>query len=396
MPQSRPAGADEELAARRELVRALAASQPEPLAAWLDGHGLRLEDLVWLGQQGLALFGFYRMQQAELLERLPGAVAARWEEIYQQVTVGIASMDWEIERILLALTQADVEFLWMKGGALAYTVYPNSACRGRGDLDLWVQPEQAPLAISVLQGLGYHLHSKENRPDALVMLTGGELQMVNSSSALHLIELQWPALRGEWVRHTTAVDHGAIWQRRAPITVGDHSFSTMTPEDTLIHLCLHQAVNHQFSAPWLRNLLDIHLLVGAQSLDWSQVVVRSASWRLATVVWTVLSLAQRLLDTAAPDAALQTLAPPRWRRWLIDRLHLDEALVAMQPGGYGYRRFVIQLALIDRTRDGARLLWRGLFPEAAWLQARYAALPGQSLWRLRLEHVWRLATSARA
>jgi hypothetical protein len=395
MPTLRPAGADEELAARRALVRALAAPRPEPLAAWLDGHGLCHEDLVWLGQQGLALFAFYRLQQAELLERLPSAVAARWEGIYQQVMVGIASMDWEIERVLLALTQVGVDFIWMKGGALAYAVYPNPACRGRGDLDLWIQPEQAALAASVLHDLGYRSQAKEDRPDALVLLTGGELQMVKRDALLGLIELQWPAMRGEWVRHTTAVDHAAIWRRRSPIVVADHSFASMTPEDTLIHLCLHQAISHQFSAPWLRNLLDIHLLVGSQPLDWTQVVARAASWRLATVVWTVLGLAQRLLDTAAPAAVVQALAPSRGRRWLIDRLHLDEGLLAMLPGGYGHRRFVIQMALVDRIRDGVRLLWRAFFPEAAWLQARYDQAPDQSLWRLRLRHVWRLATTAR-
>jgi len=88
-----PVGVDQKLTARRALVRALAAAQPDALAAWLDEHVLRQEDLVWLSQQGLALFAFYRLQQAELLERLPGEVAAQWQDIYQQVTVGIASMD---------------------------------------------------------------------------------------------------------------------------------------------------------------------------------------------------------------------------------------------------------------------------------------------------------------
>lgn len=390
-----PVGVDEQLAARRALLWALAAAQPDLLAAWLDDHALRPQDLVWLGQQGLSLFAFYRAQQGELLERLPAEMAAQWQEIYQRATVGIASMDWEIERILLALTRAGVDYLWMKGGALAYAVYPNPACRGRGDLDLWIQPEQAALAGSVLHDLGYRLQGKEERPAALIMLTGGEQQMVHSNSMVGLIELQWPAIRGEWVRHTTAVDHAAIWQRRAPIVVGEHRFAAMTPEDALIHLCLHQAINHQFSAPWLRNLLDIHLLLASQPLDWPQVTARAASWRLATVVWTTLSIAQRLLDSAAPAAAMQALAPPRWRRWLIDRLDLDGSLLAMRPGGYGYRRFLIQMALVDRMRDGVRLLWRGLVPETAWLQARYGVAPGQSLWRLRLGHVWRLATAAR-
>jgi hypothetical protein len=43
----------------------------------------------------------------------------------------------------------------------------------------------------------------------------------------------------------------------------------------------------------------------------------------------------------------------------------------------------------------ARLIGRGLFPEAAWLRARYGAGTGASLWRARLLHPWRLLTAAR-
>jgi len=342
------------------------------------------------------ILGFYRVQKAGLLDKLPVDVAARWQDIYQQTTVTTASMDWEIERVMAALTQANVDFIWMKGAALAYTVYPNPICRGRGDLDLWIQVEQLAQATAVLQGLGYRLSSQEDRPDALALLIGGEQKMVSHGLGLDLIELQWPAIRGEWVRYTTCVDHAGIWQRRSPVALDGQDFCMMAPEDALIHLCLHQAINHQFSTPWLRNLLDVHLLLATFPLDWTQVAARATTWRLATVVWTVLSLAQRLFDTAVPDAFLQSLAPPRWRRWLIDRLRLDEALFAMRPGGYGYRRFLVQMALVDRARDAVELLWRGLFPETAWLQARYGVAPGASVWRLRLSHVWRLATSARA
>ena len=384
------------LDARRGLVRALAAGRPEPLAAWLDTYTVRQEDLVWLHRQGLVILGFYRLQQAGLLDRLPADVAALWQDIYQQTTVTTASMDWEIERVMGALARADVDFIWMKGAALAYTVYPNPVCRGRGDLDLWIQMEQLAQATAVLQELGYRLSSKEDRPDALALLIGGEQKMVSQGLGLDLIELQWPAIRGEWVRYTTSVDHAAIWQRRSPVALHGQGFCVMAPEDALIHLSLHQAINHQFSTPWLRNLVDVHLLVATYPLDWTQIAARATSWRLTTVVWTVLDLAQSLFGTAVPDAFLKSLAPPRWRRWWIDRLRLDEGLFAMWPGGYGYRRFLVQMALTDRTRDAVGLLWRGLFPERAWLQARYGVAPGASLWRLRLSHVWRLATSARA
>ncbi|HNS02991.1 MAG TPA: nucleotidyltransferase family protein [Anaerolineae bacterium] len=395
-PAAAPRNDRETRSARRQLALALAAQAPDALAAWLDAHPLSLADLEWLQAQGLALFAFHRMQQADLLDRAPAGVIAPWQEAYQRVVTATAAMDWEIERVLLALQQAGVDFIWLKGAALAYAVYANPACRLRGDLDLWIQPEQLPLAAAVLADLGFRLASKEDRPDALVLLVGGEQQLVGDGTILELIELQWPVLRGEWVRHTTAIDHQAIWQRRAAIALGEHGFPTLTPEDTLLHLAQHQAISHQFSAPWLRNLLDVHLLVAAGRLNWPQATATARSWRLATVLWTVLHLAQRLLDTPAPPAAMQALAPPPWQRWLIDHLHLEEALLTMQSGGYGHRRFLIQIALIDRVRDVVRLLARGLFPDADWLRARYGLTPGARLARWRLLHIWRLATAARA
>ncbi|MEI2690891.1 MAG: nucleotidyltransferase family protein [Anaerolineae bacterium] len=342
-------------------------------------------DLAWLRGQGLALFAFHRLQQADLLDKAPASVVIPWQEAFQQAVLATASMDWEIEAVLLALSQAGVDFIWLKGAALAYALYDNPACRLRGDLDLWIQPEQLPLAVAALASLGFQHTSKEDRPDALALLVGGEQQLMRTGSLLELIELQWPALRGEWARHTAAIDHRAIWQRRSRLTIGQHRFAVMTPEDTLLHLCLHQAINHQFSAPWLRNLLDIHLLVAAEALDWPQIVATARRWRLATVVWTVLELTQRLLGAAAPPAAMQALQPPRWQRWLIGRLDLEEALLTMQPGGYGHRRFLLQLALVDRMRDAAILLARGLFPEAGWLRARYNLAPDARVarWRAR-------------
>ena len=380
----------------RQLAQGLAAEQPTALAAWLDGHQMSPADLAWLRGQGLALFAFHRLQQADLLDKAPAGVVIPWQEAFQQAVLATASMDWEIEAVLLALSQAGVDFIWLKGAALAYALYDNPACRLRGDLDLWIQPEQLPLAVAALASLGFQHTSKEDRPDALALLVGGEQQLMRTGSLLELIELQWPALRGEWARHTAAIDHRAIWQRRSRLTIGQHRFAVMTPEDTLLHLCLHQAINHQFSAPWLRNLLDIHLLVAAEALDWPQIVATARRWRLATVVWTVLELTQRLLGAAAPPAAMQALQPPRWQRWLIGRLDLEEALLTMQPGGYGHRRFLLQLALVDRMRDAAILLARGLFPEAGWLRARYNLAPDARVARWRARHLWRLLTTARA
>jgi hypothetical protein len=42
------------------------------------------------------------------------------------------------------------------------------------------------------------------------------------------------------------------------------------------------------------------------------------------------------------------------------------------------------MLLVDRLRDGARLLGRALWPEDAWLAARYGR---QGFWQ-RWQHIW--------
>ena len=121
MPTSPPVSSNRVQDARRGLVRALAGEKGEPLVAWLETHTMCQEDLVWLHRQGLVILGFYRLQKAGLLDRLPADVAAQWQNIYRQTTVTTASMDWEIERVMGMLAQANVDFIWMKGAALAYT-----------------------------------------------------------------------------------------------------------------------------------------------------------------------------------------------------------------------------------------------------------------------------------
>jgi len=153
------------------------------------------------------------------------------------------------------------------------------------------------------------------------------------------------------------------------------------------------AINHQFTMPWLRGLLDIHLLV-QRPLDWAAIVERAKAWRIATLTWTVLDLAVQLVDAPVPPAALSQLAPSRTRQRLIRGLGLDKRLLNLEKGGYSYRRFLIQTIMIDRPQDMGRLYLRALFPESEWLQARYAVSTPAAIWRKRLTHPFHVLITA--
>ena len=70
-----------------------------------------------------------------------------------------------------------------------------------------------------------------------------------------LVELHWSIFSGEWLRHTAQVGQEAIWERTTPIA-GD-AVRTLSPEDAVLHLCVHLVVNHQMSGIGLRTLVDL-------------------------------------------------------------------------------------------------------------------------------------------
>jgi hypothetical protein len=379
------------------LARTLVATEGTgSLQQWLADDRAGMDRVRWLQRQGLAQHAYWRLQGCGGLSTLPNNVLLALRELYYQGVAFSALQRDELVQVLAILAQAGVHTVILKGVALAYTVYEDPLCRQHGDLDLWVRPEQLSEAMGALQSLGYTAQDKADRPSELTRLVGGEQQMVSHIPGSGMIELQWPVLRGEWVRHTTQIENEAIWQRRIEVSIAGCSAHVMAPEDTLIHLALHQAINHQFSHPWLRGLLDVHLVILHQAPDWDQLVARARAWRVATVTWSMLDLVTRLLGTPVPETVLRSLAPSPWRRWGIGRLQLEQGLLEMWPGGYRHRRFLVQLLLVDRTRDATRLLWRGLFPEPAWLSARYGVSTPGAVWRARLAHPWRLLTSARA
>lgn len=378
------------------LLGALAADDPGALAGWLAANRPDASWGRWIQAEGLAPYAYHRLRATDNLAVLPDDLKAFLRADYYQGIALNTLQRQEAEQVLAALERAGVETVLLKGTPLAYTVYDDPLCRFKGDLDIWIRFEQLAEATAAIQGAGYRVARNVDRPPELTLLVGGEQQMVSDLPGTGLIELQWPAFRGEWVRHTTRIDHGLVWARRMPVRIEGRAAYMMAPEDLLIHLCLHQAINHQFATPWLRNLLDVHLVIQRLTPDWEQVCARARSWRVATVMWTVLSLAEELFGTAVPGGVMMALSPTPGRRWAIRRLRLERRLIEMSSVGYRHRRFLIQLLLVDRLRDAATLSWHGIFPGAAWLRARYGINTPGAVWRARLTHPLRLFLSARA
>ncbi len=373
------------LARARDWARAIGAPDTNGLEALLT-NGVTVEDVLWLAKQGIAPYVRHRLRKAGLLNRLAPEAAAQLTLGYSLSAVHEAAQhEGTLTGILSVLDAASVEVVILKGMALAHTVYPSPQLRPKSDIDLWIPGTQATQAVQALMAAGFRLDDDVNVAD-VVRWQEGELPLTLDRAAACRVELQFPPLRGLWARQCARIDHEAMWRRAVPVVIDGHAARILCTSDALLHVAFHQAINHQFTYPcWLRSLLDVHLLVLNGAPDWELILESARAWRLYTVMWTVLTLAQTLMGSPIPNAVLNGFAPHPARRVWIRRLALEQEILEARPADYRLRRYAVQLAMTDQPLDGARLVARALFPGKAWLRARY---PQETEGWLPLRH-WR-------
>jgi hypothetical protein len=372
------------------LAWAIGDSSPATLTDLVQS-GLTASDALWLAKQGIAPYLRHRLRQNGLLVRLPSEVATRLTLGYSLSAVHEAVQhEGTLAGVLETLATAGIEVVVLKGMAFAHTIYPAPHLRPKSDIDLWIQPAQLPHAIEHLTAIGFRLADGE-RAQGVQTWQEGEIALVFGATSAFRIELQFPPMRGLWARQCATIDHTTLWQRTVPVTIAGQPARVLSTADALIHVAYHQAINHQFTYPcWLRSLLDIHLLVKEGKPQWDVLVASARAWNLQTVTWTVLTLAQRLLGTPIPSEVLANLAPSTTQQQMIRRLDLERIILEAHPADYQLRRYAVQIALTDHPVDSLRLMGRALFPDSAWLRARY---PDQPDTRLPLHHWRRLVTT---
>jgi hypothetical protein len=289
-----------------------------------------------------------------------------------------------LQAILQTIEEAAIPLVLLKGAALSLTVYDDPAWRTMSDVDLWFQDVDVNAAALVMAELGYQVKMKGERPLSLQELSRGEVQFFQPGKSASLVEFHWSPFPGWWLTRTAVVDEVGLWARREPLTDHPPVFQ-LSPEDTVIHLAVHTAVNHQFGMSALRTLIDIALTAEKRGVDWAVVAERARIWRVGTAVYTVLSLLDQLIGMDGLETALTRLKPAALRMRLIHRFVTPESVLAGRDITSGWRRFLLLLLLVDRKRDAVKLVYRTLWPEPEWLEARYGNKVGH------ITHLWRVA-----
>ncbi len=333
-------------------------------------------------QQSLTALFYWRIRP--FARQLPSVLTEPLRRRFLLSTARSLQREQELARILNVLNAVEIQPTLFKGGALAHTIYPTSELRSMTDLDLWIEPSKMDTAIRALGQIGYNWREKPTRPHAWQLEREGEIQLFGGGRHQGLVELHYGVFAGEWLYRTTHVDVAGIVERRRSVRIAGQAAWVLAPEDALIQVAVHLAVNHSMSDMALRSLMDI-LFLSPQIENWEQVITRAKQWRIATLVGLVLQFADDLLGIPDLKPVLDGLGLGALRRRMLGRLIDRNTIISAQGLARSPSRFLFLLLLVDRPVDMFRLIYRSFFPERAWLERRY----GEFTWNTRWQHLAR-------
>lgn len=211
---------------------------------------------------------------------------------------------------------AGIDWLVLKGPALAHSVYPRPDLRHYVDLDLLVRPAEFGRLLTLLEDAGYQLVDR-NWP-LLARDRPGELRLRSPRGVL--LDVHWSIFNDAGRRAAFHAPTAALLAGRRQLPAG---FPALSATDQLVHAGLHAALSGANRLGWL---LDVHL--AAASADWPAVIAAAETIGAGPSLAVVLGRTSRLLGTDLPAGVLAELAGGR--SWLVLAGALDR-LSPLQP-----------------------------------------------------------------
>jgi hypothetical protein len=262
-------------------------------------------DLIRQARSHAVLYLLYHRLKKRNLDRLIPA------DMLQTVRTEYFECAWrnnnlysDLSKVLKALQAEDIPVIVLKGAYLAQAVYQNIALRLMGDIDILVRKNDLLKAKEQLLELGY---SPLKETDIATACASSQHLSPMVKQDCPPVELHWSI---EAPTRPFTIDLDGLWQRARPATVSGVEALALSPEDLLLHLCLHTSVHHLYSNG-LRAFCDIRETIRhyQDELDWGIVQRHAEEWGAVNSVYLTLYLAKKLLSADVPDKKLERLKP---------------------------------------------------------------------------------------
>ena len=256
----------------------------------------------------------------------------------------------ELVRTIGGLDKERVRAVPYKGPVLAASVYGDLALRSFSDLDLLISPDAFDQSKQALQALGYRPSEQLTPPVERFWLKKGYERSFDSSNGKNLLELQWALLPYFYAVDLRLED---LLARSVHTLVGGKKVPCLSPEDSLLVLCLHAAKHLWTRLIWV---CDIAETMRTQTVDYELLLLRARETGILRIVGVSVWLTKHLLEATVPPAFQEVITADPEVRILGQEFAARLARQATYDlDSSDYFRLIRRLR--ERRQDRWRYLW---------------------------------------
>ncbi len=263
------------------------------------------DDVLTGAQQNcVAPLVFHNLKKIGMSSAVPPHVWREFELTYRRVGFQNAVRYEELRNVLRSFEDAGIEAILLKGAALGEHVWENVALREMADVDLLVREEDLDRADAALLKLGY-VHSEGCRPKEWYKENHHHLAPYRNPANGTVMEIHRNIVRPN---NVFRIDADGLWRRAGAASIGGVDTKVLSPEDSVIHLCLHLSYGGDFVGR-VRNLSDICQVIGnnGDSLDWDWVVEEAKERNFERFIYYPLFLAADVMGARIDKEVLESL-----------------------------------------------------------------------------------------
>lgn len=250
-------------------------------------------------RHGVAPLLYQRLKTHSSGTSIPADITQQLREMYLRSAADSMRRYHQLSKVLTLLQNEGIPVIVLKGAHLAQVVYGNPALRPMADVDLLFRKEDLARGQQRLLKAGYLSH------DRLFL-------------DIHWnIDLSIAGLN---------IDMDEVWKRSQSAVIAGVNVMVLSPEDLLVHLCVHLAFHHLFQFAGLRALCDIRETIKYYftQMEWKQICHRAREWGVCNSVYLTLLLARDIISAPVPGDVIKALKPgedePQVKIWAMEQI----------------------------------------------------------------------------
>ena len=332
----------------------LSSERIERIASW-DLSAVDLSEFLRLAE----FHGVLPLAARNLIEHCRGLSPDVERSLRSAYDANLARSLWfaaELARLLQHFEEKKLRAIPYKGPVLAQSVYGDVGLRSFSDLDLLISPADFERAKQTLAETGYHPAVELSAAVERLWLRIGYERAFDGAAGKYLVELQWALLPHFYGVnfHMNDLRVEDLMARAGRTVIGGREVACLSPEDSLLVLCIHAAKHLWTRLVWL---CDIAETLRTQVIDYPLVFSRARALGTSRILAVSFWLVKNVLNRELPEPAEELVAADG----RVSALGREFAERLARGAGYDLeatKYFRLILKLRERSSDRWRYLWR--------------------------------------